>query len=207
MLKGIYLIIGEDDFNQESFNDNINACLNNNVNIFQLRFKNEAFFNDNEVKIIDFIKKIQANKKLCLINNFFWLVDKFNVDGLHVGQADISVIAARYLFPKKIIGVSCYKYSSLANDAYMGGADYVSFGAYNKSSTKTSASIIPKDAYKKINSFDLLPKALIGGITENNITNNEAKLFDMIAISKGLLQRNNIQKALKGLNSIMQPND
>lgn len=60
-------------------------------------------------------------------------------DGVHVGQSDTDLAQARRIMgPDAMIGVTCHDSRHLAMEAAEGGADYVAFGAFYPTQTKTT---------------------------------------------------------------------
>ena len=198
-LKGLYCIIGEADFLHDSFDQTIKVCLKNKIKLFQIRFKNESIFLEHGKKLKSLIKKIHDHSGLILVNDHITRIEEFNFDGIHIGQSDISPIFAKHAYKDKIIGLSCYNSSSLA-DQYLDYIDYVSFGAMYRSSTKKNARKISESELQNIIKFKRKPKAIIGGINldtyESNISNN----FDMIAISDGIFTSKDLPSFLNILN-------
>ena len=105
------------------------------VSFFQLRLKKGNF--DKKKEIGKKIKKIcrKFNVKF-LINDDVYLTKKLNADGCHLGQKDMSIIKARKLIGKKIIGITCHNSIKLAKTALKDKADYIALGAFNSSKTK-----------------------------------------------------------------------
>ena len=175
------------------FSSKLTQVLESGVQIIQLRCKKE------KIKLKNLVSLIHRSNGICILNDHFSLVEAINADGLHIGQSDIDPVLARKLLPSKIIGISCYQYVELAYLAKKAHLDYVSFGAFDKSSTKKNVSIIKKSEYKKINQFKELPKVIIGGIKNSNFDQSKLSKFDMIAVSSGIFNEKNIPKAIKGL--------
>ena len=105
------------------------------VGLFQLRIKNE-----NKKKKFLIGNKIQ---KICkkykvkfIINDDVFLTKKLDADGCHLGQNDMSLLRAREILGKKIIGITCHNSIQLAKTAVKNKADYIAFGAFNFSKTK-----------------------------------------------------------------------
>ena len=123
------------------------------------------------------MQKLQKKiKKICkkykvkfLINDKPLLAKKINANGCHVGQKDASLSKSRKILGKnKIIGITCHNSKKLALRAMDGGADYIAFGSFFKSSTKKTAFkanlALLRWAKKKIN----MPIVAIGGIDSSN---------------------------------------
>lgn len=110
----------------------------------------------------------QANVPL-LINDHVALAATLDADGVHVGQHDSAISAARAALGKqKIIGASCYNRFELAEQAQAAGADYVAFGACYPSSTKPDAPRATSALFTQAKQLLSVPVVGIGGITLDN---------------------------------------
>ena len=193
-LRGLYFIVGESQFLSHDFNNILSKSLDLGLNLLQYRFDSEDFFIEHEEKILNAIDKVKSYESINIVNNFYTLLDRFNFDGIHLGQSDIPLDLVKYISNDKIIGVSCYNNFNLAKDAVRYDIDYVSFGAYMQSLTKQNAKKMNKKELKKVSNFSLLPKTIIGGINLSNIDDYELKNFEMIAASKGIMECNDLDK-------------
>ena len=193
-LKGLYFIVGESQFLSHDFDNILSKSLDLGLNLLQYRFDSENFFIEHEEKILNVIDKVKSYGSINIVNNFYTLLDRFSFDGIHLGQSDISLDLVKYISNDKIIGVSCYNNFNLAKDAVKYDIDYVSFGAYMQSFTKKNAKKMNKKELKEVSDFSLLPKTIIGGINLSNIDNSELKNFEMIAVCKGIMECNDLDK-------------
>lgn len=104
-----------------------------------------------------------------LINDDVDLAVAMGADGVHLGQSDGSLIAARLrLGDDAIIGVTCHDQISLAEMAARDGASYVAFGAMFASGTKPLAQLCPLAVLTRARAQLALPLVAIGGITPDN---------------------------------------
>ena len=193
-LRGLYFIVGENQFLSHAFDNILSKSLDLGLNLLQYRFDSENFFIEHEEKILNAIDKVKSYESINIVNNFYTLLDRFSFDGIHLGQSDIPLDLVKYISNDKIIGVSCYNNFNLAKDAVRYDIDYVSFGAYMQSLTKQNAKKMNKKELKEVSNFSLLPKAIIGGINLSNIDDYELKNFEMIAASKGIMECNDLDK-------------
>ena len=193
-LRGLYFIVGENQFLSHAFDNILSKSLDLGLNLLQYRFDSENFFIEHEEKILKAIDKVKSYESINIVNNFFTLLDRFSFDGIHLGQSDIPLDLVKYISNDKIIGVSCYNNFNLAKDAVRYDIDYVSFGAYMQSLTKQNAKKMNKKELKEVSNFSLLPKTIIGGINLSNIDDYELKNFEMIAASKGIMECNDLDK-------------
>jgi len=103
---------------------------------------------------------------LLIINDRADIALAVGADGVHVGQEDLPVEAARkVLGPDKVIGVSTHD-PAQALAAARGGADYIGFGPLFGTSTKaTGYGARGLDQLREIRALVRLPIVAIGGIT------------------------------------------
>ncbi len=168
MKRYIYLISPQ-NINYPKFYSDLNQILKTKkIKYFQLRLKNKS--NLILIKIAKKIKKItNKNKVKLLINDKPSIAKMVNADGCHIGQKDMTFIRSRKILgEKKIIGITCHNSKKLALNAKNVGANYISFGAFFKSSTKKTkykANLeLLRWAKKKIS----MPIVAIGGINSSN---------------------------------------
>ena len=197
--KFIYLI-SPSKINTSFYNDLSNILKSNKVSFFQLRLKNKNF-----KKKLHIGKKIQRickkYKVKFLINDDVVLAKELNADGCHLGQRDMSILKARKILGKKIIGITCHGSIKLAKLAVNNKADYIAFGAFYSSQTKKvkfKANINILRRAKKITNTAIVA---IGGINLNNYKKLLLNNANFLAIS-GYIWNNkkyNPQEALKKL--------
>ena len=132
-LKGIYAVCPETK-NFIDLKKKITQCIDAGIKLFQIRIKSIDILLENELVIKDIISSVHASDGLILINDFFHLVDRFNFDGVHIGQSDGDISLIRMIIKNKLIGLSCYNSHMLTKNVI--NADYVSVGAFNTSVTK-----------------------------------------------------------------------
>jgi thiamine-phosphate pyrophosphorylase len=121
-----------------------------------------------------------------LVNDDAGLAAQTGADGVHLGEHDGTIAAARTLLgADAIIGVSCYDDASLARIAAAEGADYIAFGAFFASSTKPSARRASIGILRQRHAPGL-PQVAIGGITPDNARTLIAAGADLIAVISGV---------------------
>jgi thiamine-phosphate pyrophosphorylase len=107
------------------------------VAAFQLRLKDA---DDAAIaRAADTLRPICQQRDVAFImNDRPDLAVKLDCDGVHVGQEDVSCAEARRIVgPDRQVGVTCKASRHLAMEAAEAGADYVAFGAFFPSTTKT----------------------------------------------------------------------
>jgi thiamine-phosphate pyrophosphorylase len=98
------------------------------------------------------------------------LAAELDCDGVHVGEEDMPYAAARRLLgPDRIVGVTCGDSRHRAVTAAEAGADYVAFGAFFPSMTKTPTKFrADPEVLRDWSETTVVPCCAIGGITQEN---------------------------------------
>jgi thiamine-phosphate pyrophosphorylase len=119
-----------------------------------------------------------------LMNDFVELAKELKLDGVHVGQSDMAYRdARRILGTDAMIGVTCHNSRHLAMDAAEAGADYVAFGAFFPTSTKTVEHMAELETLSIWQETMETPCVAIGGITADNAGEVAKAGADFIAVS------------------------
>jgi thiamine-phosphate pyrophosphorylase len=106
------------------------------------------------------------------------------VDGVHIGQQDASVAEARAMLGEDaIVGVTCHNFRHLAVTAADQGADYVAFGAFFDTATKTAKARAEVDLIQWWADLMQVPCVAIGGITASNCAPLVRAGADFLAVS------------------------
>jgi len=171
------------------------------VSFFQLRLKKENF--RKKLIIGRKIKKIckKFNVKF-LINDDVYLAKKLNADGCHLGQKDMNIFEARKLIGNKIIGITCHNSIKLAKVAIKNKADYLAFGAFNKSKTKKVKYWASINLLKKARKITKSPIVAIGGINSKNYKKLLLNKANFLAIS-GYIWNNKKLNPKKAINKLI----
>jgi thiamine-phosphate pyrophosphorylase len=120
-------------------------------------------------------------------------------DGVHLGQEDLPLPAARKLMGKRIIGISTHSLEQ-AREAERGGADYIGFGPMFGTTTKdTGYSARGIDMLRQIRDRVRVPIVAIGGITEMNVSEVWQGGADSAAIISDILRTENVTGKLQSV--------
>ena len=104
-----------------------------------------------------------------LINDRADLAAAAGADGVHLGQGDGTVADARQILGhSRDIGITCHNSRHLAFEAGEAGADYVAFGAFFPTGTKSPKATATLDILKWWSDTTIVPCVAIGGITPEN---------------------------------------
>ena len=152
------------------------------ISFFQLRLKEQ-----NTKKIVNIGKKI---KKLCnknrvklIVNDDPMLAKKINSDGCHIGQSDSTVLNARKIINKKIIGVTCHNSKKLIKKAIKEKVDYIAIGSFYTSKTKKTKFKANIKLLKAAKKMTKIPIVAIGGINLENYKKLLLNKANFLAIS------------------------
>jgi thiamine-phosphate pyrophosphorylase len=122
-----------------------------------------------------------------LLNDRPDLAKETGCDGVHIGQQDASLVEARRIMgPDAMIGVTCHDDRELAWDAAEGGADYVAFGAFYPTDTKTTTHRPELELLTVWQETVEAPCVAIGGITVDTARDLARAGADFIAASSGV---------------------
>lgn len=111
---------------------------------------------------------VQSRDVAFLLNDRPDLAVKLGCDGAHVGQSDMKATAARKILGDLMLGVTCHGSRHLAMQAGEDGADYVAFGAFYPTKTKTPPAMADIATLAWWAEFMEVPCVAIGGITAEN---------------------------------------
>lgn len=127
-----------------------------------------------------------ANQVPLIINDDVRLAKSLGAAGVHLGEDDGDIAAARALLgTKAIIGASCYDQLVLAEAAVAAGADYVAFGAFFPTRSKTGTRHADPRLLGEAASLGV-PRVAIGGITPDNARALVEAGADLVAVISGV---------------------
>lgn len=183
---GLYLI-SPPDIQLENFSVTLSEALKTGVvSCFQLRLKNS---DDASIKTAsEMLLPICQNHDVpFIINDRPDLAAQLGAGGVHIGIEDISYRDARRLVgDDAIIGVSCYNSRHTAMIAAEQGADYIAFGAFFPTATKTPRTRAELELLSWWHQTTTIPCVAIGGISVNNCTPVIEAGADFIALISGV---------------------
>ena len=174
-------------FDADAFAGTLAAALDAGpVACLQLRLKDA---DDDEVR-----RAARALMPLChdrgvafLVNDRPDLAAEVGADGTHIGQRDADYDAARRLVGEHaIVGVSCGNSHELALQAAEAGADYVAFGAFFATGTKSVTTPADLETLRSWTEMMSVPAVAIGGITIDNCRPLIEAGADFLAVISGV---------------------
>lgn len=179
---GLYLVIGHEFTNGRSVLDVLAAAADGGVRTVQLREKN---LSGRELTLLaeKFRRKCDELGVLMLMNDHVDIALAVGADGVHLGQDDMPLEAARRIAPELILGRSTHSVEQ-ALEAQAQGADYVNLGPVFPTRTKSTpvqplGLEIIRNAAPKLS----IPFSVMGGVKEHNIPqlyDAGARIFAMV---------------------------
>lgn len=193
--RGLYAITDNYLIASQQLVTAVEAAIQGGARIIQYRDKST----DNNQRF----QQAQALHHLCqryqvplIINDNIALAQQVGAEGIHLGQADTKLTAARALLGNDmIIGISCHNQLALAQAAVAGGATYVAFGRFFPSLTKPNAVAAHLDLLHQAHQCLPCPIVAIGGITPINGKQLIAAGADCLAVIQGVFGQPNISAA------------
>lgn len=122
--------------------------------------------------------------------------------GVHLGEGDVAIAAARALLGHDaIIGASCYDDGARAQAAATAGASYLAFGAMFASTTKPHARRAGPELLRAASRHGL-PLVAIGGITPDNAGIAISAGADLVAVVGGVFDAPDPPAAARALQAL-----
>lgn len=164
----LYFITDSTGFAEEEFLRRTESALRGGVTLLQLREK--------EKTTREYLTLAEKVHELTVKYNVPLIIDDrvdiamaVGAEGVHLGQSDMPVSAARKLLgPDKIIGATA-KTVPQAKEAWQQGADYLGVGAIYPTTTKVKTVLTAPETLKDICNTVPIPVNAIGGLNADNI--------------------------------------
>lgn len=177
-LRGLYLITPDDD--SDRLLERVAAVLPAKPALLQYRNKRA-----DAMRRLD---EARALKALCdaagvplVINDDWRLALDVDAAGAHLGEDDGDVAEARRAAPRLLLGASCYDELARAERAVAAGADYIAFGAFFPTQTKTTTRRATPDLLAAAAPLQR-PRVAIGGLTPDNAAALVTAGADLLAV-------------------------
>ncbi len=178
--------------------DLVSVILESGIRWIQYRDKNvsRAFIFNEAMRLRELTQRYKA---MLIINDHPDIAVAVGAEGVHLGQEDMPIKAARKVAGNKIIGISTHSLKE-AIDAEKKGADYIGFGPVFMTTTKDAGPPKGTELLKEIKRNVKIPVVAIGGINAENLTNVFEAGADAVAVASGLISGNvkeNIERFLR----------
>ena len=151
---------------------------------------------------VEFRRRTAATGALLIIDDRLDIALAADADGVHLGQADLPVAAARRIAPDLIIGASTHSLAEAlaAQDA---GAGYVNIGPIFPTATKPHAAVLGVAAVGRIAPHLKIPWSTMGGINQGNIAQVAAQGARHPAVMSAVTAAPDIAAAARALRAVI----
>ena len=193
---GLYLVTSESLSGGRSTLSIVSAALAGGVRLIQLREK--------ELPLPQFVRLAQdvrwltdSAHALLIINDRIDVAMAVGADGVHLGQQDLPVSAARSIAPDLIIGVSTHSVEE-ARDAAADGASYINIGPIFATRTKEWAGdSIGLEGIGRIADAVTIPFTVMGGIKRSHVPELVRSGVRTIAVVTAVTAADNPEQAVR----------
>ncbi len=180
----------------------IREALAGGVSIVQLREKHKT-----DRELVEIAQEVRAVTSevgaIFIINDRPDLARLTRADGVHLGQDDLSVHAARTILgPEALIGVSTHNPAQMER-AILDGADYLGVGPTFPTSTKSFDTLAGLEYVKHVAASTTLPAFAIGGIQPDNVAKVVSAGLRRVAVSHAIAQAEEPQDVAKKLIALL----
>jgi len=182
----LYILIDGRD-SPEAFRTLVETLVAAGVDILQLRDKR---LDDRTLLArARLLRKLTAHSEtLFIVNDRPDLARLADADGVHVGQDELDVAAARAIVGGgRLVGVSTHNIEQ-ARQAVLDGADYLGVGPTFPSGTKSFTEFPGVDFVRQVAAEIRLPAFAIGGIDADNLAQVRAAGLDRVAVGGAVTQ-------------------
>ena len=194
----LYAVTDSSDLHGRSLPSCVADAIIGGASFVQLRKK--------DATSLELIKLARAIAPVCRVANVPFIIDNdieaakaTGVDGVHVGQGDISCSEVRAILGENaIVGVSATTVKQ-AKHAEESGASYIGVGSIFDNPTRPHRSFVSLDILKDICNAVAIPVVAIGGLTVDNIPELSGTGVSGVAVKYGLFGQTNIEQAAKDL--------
>jgi thiamine-phosphate diphosphorylase len=195
-IRGLYLISDTEFSGGRGHDLVVRAGIMGGASAVQLRGKSRAVGDLFPVALL--LREITRQAGVVfIINDSIELAMAVEADGVHLGQDDFPVRAARKLLGgDKIIGVSTHSLDQ-AQAAEKEGADYIGYGPVFMTGTKDAGEAKGAAGLKAVREKINIPIVAIGGINSGNAKSIINAGADAVAVISAITWADDIEKAAR----------
>ncbi|MDZ7841792.1 MAG: thiamine phosphate synthase [Gammaproteobacteria bacterium] len=166
-LRGLYVLTDPDLIPDTALVDRVRAAIEGGASAVQYRDKRPG--DTGHLERARALRRVTRDLgALLIINDDPHLAVESDADGVHLGRDDPDIDHARAVVGRRMIGVSCYNDLGLAVAAERRSADYVAFGSFHPTRTKSGTVSATPDLLRRARRALNIPIVAIGGITPDN---------------------------------------
>ncbi len=201
-LTGLYVIIDGQWLQGRSHAEITRQAIRGGARVIQLREK--TMLRKDLLPLARDLRQICAElNALFVVNDYLDVALDVGADGLHVGQDDLPVAAARRLLrPDQLLGCSASTVAE-ALAAQSAGADHLAVGSIFATSTK-DIDVVGIDRLAEIRRAVSAPVVAIGGINQGNAAAVMAAGASAVAVISTIVSAADPESAARGLANIVE---
>jgi thiamine-phosphate pyrophosphorylase len=195
-LPALYAILDPEQTRERDPGVALRLLLDGGVTILQLRAKT---LSPRDFLDLARMTRQETRRRGCrfIVNDRADIALACGADGVHLGQEDLPLSAARKLMAEKVIGISTHS-EEQARQAEREGADYIGFGPMFGTTTKeTGYAARGTEMLCRVRSAVKIPIVAIGGIKEENVTQVWHAGADSAAIIRDILAAEQISAKIE----------
>ena len=189
----LYAVTDFHDLKGKTLSQSVEEAILGGATMIQLREKqlDQEALKEEALIIKEICQKYQIP---FIINDDVQLCQQLDLDGVHIGQDDLSLKEARRILGEdKIIGVSAHNVEE-AKLAYENGASYLGVGAMFTTQTKTNVVQTSLKTLQDICESVDIPVVAIGGISKNNIQQLAGTKISGVAVVSAIFGSDHIKE-------------
>ncbi len=194
----LYAIVDSAQTGGRPLDSVVDAMLAGGVAVLQLRVKDRPA---HEFLRMALTAREQTARAGCLfiVNDRVDIALAARADGVHLGQEDLPLEAARPLVGNKLIGISTHSLEQ-AETAERGGADYIGFGPMFPTRTKeTGYASRGLSMLESVRRRVAIPIVAIGGITAENVARTWESGADAAAMISYLTRSDDVEARVRSV--------
>ena len=201
----LYPVITEAFCQGRSSLEVLEAVLEAGVDIVQLREK-ELTKRELFKRAVVFRQRTARAGALLIINDHLDVALAVDADGVHLGQSDLPIQAARGLAPNTLIGLSTHNKEQV-REAVAGGADYVNVGPIFSTGTKPEHKVfLGTEELARMAPDIHIPFTVMGGIKLDNVDRVVAAGARRIAVVTAVTAQKDVRAAAAALREKINSN-
>ncbi len=199
--NALYVVITEAFCNGRRALDVLDAALEAGVRLVQFREKGRP---DRELylRALAFRDRTQAAGALLIVDDRVDIARAVEADGVHLGQNDLPVAAARHIAPELVIGASTHSLAE-AMAAQDAGASYVNIGPIFGTQTKEGVQPVGPGLIDIVRPHLRIPFTTMGGIKEHNVGEVLERGARHVAVVTAVTEAADVGKAVERLHGVI----
>lgn len=165
-LNSIYAITREDFLASDIELNKIRKLLVKGIDLLQIRLPDS-----DQSNIEDVLEKLQSANILnkIIINSYPELVEKFNLQGLHLKSSDLLKLKEKELDDKFIVGASCHNEAEIKKANQL-DLDYIFISPIKKTKLYSEDKLLGWRKLSELIKLAKMPVYALGGLNMNDIT-------------------------------------